>query len=74
MNLLGLILIASLSLGIVAVSLGLRSPARGSYVRAEHESSRLRSVRLRSARLRSLRSRWVERAGFARGRDIMVKD
>ena len=74
MNLLGLILIASLSLCIVAVSLGLRSPARGSYGRGEHESPRQRSARLRSTRLRLLRSRWFERAGFARGRDVMVEE
>jgi hypothetical protein len=38
MNLLGLILIAFLSLGIVVVSLRLRSPARGDYGRSERES------------------------------------
>jgi hypothetical protein len=38
MNLLGLILIASLSLCIVAVSLRLRAPARGAY----RESARIR--------------------------------
>ena len=40
MNLLGLILIASLSLSIVAVSLRLRAPSRGSY----GESARSRWV------------------------------
>jgi len=40
MNLLGLILIASLSLSIVAVSLRLRAPSRGSYA----EPARLRWI------------------------------
>lgn len=59
MNLLGLILIASLSLGIVAVSLRLRSPARGSYNR--NEQTPARSTRF-------------ERTGFARRRDLMIEE
>jgi hypothetical protein len=58
MNLLGLILIASLSLGIVALSLRLRSPFRGSYGRSAEESARVR---------------WNERAGFARRRDAIIE-
>ncbi|HEX8089305.1 MAG TPA: hypothetical protein VF762_10655 [Blastocatellia bacterium] len=64
MSLLGLILIASLSLGIVAVSLRLHSPARVSYGRGPRES----------APLSPARSQWVERSGFARRRDVMVED
>jgi hypothetical protein len=64
MNLLGLILIASLSLGIVAVSLRLHSPVRGSGGRDPRGS----------APPGPDRQRWGERAGFARRRGVMVED
>ena len=58
MNLLGLILIASLSLGIVALSLRLRSPFQGSYGRSAEESAR---------------AKWAERVGFARRQDAIIE-
>jgi hypothetical protein len=59
MNLLGLILIASLSLCIVAVSLRLRSPLRASYGRSDQEESP--------------GLRWNERVSFARRRDAIIE-